>query len=752
MPKPPNTAVKSKSQNNGKFVQFSIESRVLKELGERLVSDAEVALTELIKNSFDADAKECRIALSDDTLVVKDDGTGMTFDTFSTRWMRIATGNKAENPISERYYRKLTGSKGVGRFAVRFLGKYLTLESVALTKNGQKQKLTAWFDWAALDENADILSLKIPYKFEKTDEVVGTCLTITKLRVPIEKKTLYDVKSGVLSIASPIYAFLTDVPVHVRDKFAPDQGINEDPGFNVLFEDEIGGNETPEPLAAVVLANYVARATIDFVDNEFLVRVSHALRGQVFSQAYTMENSIGSDVYIDVRFFPKRAGVFARNDDFRSPAAWAWVRKNNGIKVYDHGFHIKPYGTGDDDWLQLDHDTAHNNRHWRSELTKQFFPMDPQDAVQPKRNPMVSLPTNYQTVGAIFLESSSAKNVADSALSPSMDRQGFVANAGFDQLQDLTRFAVELIAFFDKKIQLEDEEAERNRRYAQRKGEIDVVIKEIKSSATLNKEDKDRIVTHYTRIKSDINKLDEYDRSAREGLEAMSLLGVVAGFMTHEFQAALMNLEDAAKVIHSLSKVDDRFSKQAKSIDDSIRYFTGYIDYTRLFVSNLQLSEIKPYKVLPTVQHVISTFSRFQDERSVEVDISQVERNLIGPMIPAAMYQGIVHNLYTNALKVLLVQPQAEKIITIQAWNEKGKHILQVLDNGPGISPEIENRIWDPLYTTTSSENNPLGSGMGLGLPLVRKVVTARRGSISLVDPPAGFSTCFRVELPMELK
>ncbi len=730
------------------YVQFTIESRVLRELGERLVSDAEVALTELIKNAFDADASECSITLSDNKLVIQDNGNGMNFHDFETKWMRIATGNKEQNPISTRYQRKLTGSKGVGRFAVRFLGKRLLLKSVAQNSEGKLNKLTAEFDWTSLDQNVDILDLKVPYFLEPTSEPQGTTLEIFDLRVAIEQRTLYNVKSGILGIASPVYAFLNDAPEHVKARFSLDN--SEDPGFNVLFEEDIHEQEDTRPLAAIVLANSVASVSIDFHGDELNVVVSHSLRGEVFREAYTIANMIGSDVYVDVRYFPKRAGVFQRNDDFRAPAAWDWVRANNGVKVYDHGFHIKPYGTNDDDWLQLDHDTAYNRRRWRSYLTNQLFPMDPADAAQPKRNPMVGLPTNYQTVGAIFLDSLSLENANEDALSPSMDRQGFIANAGFTQLRDLTRFAVELIAHFDKKIQLEEEEKERNARYEQRTVEIDSAIREIQNSATLNREDKDRIITHYARVKSDIKNLDEYDRNSREGLETMSLLGVVAGFMTHEFQAALMHLENAANTIRSLAKRDPSLNHEVEAINNSIKYFTGYIDYTKLFVSNLHLTDVKPYKVRPTIQHVVSTFDKFQIERGVKVDISEINKMLVAPLIPAAMYQGIVHNLYTNALKILLSSSQDQKMIVIQSWNDKGKNILQVLDNGPGIAPEVERRIWDPLYTTTSSGNNPLGSGMGLGLPLVRKVVLARRGTIELVPPPEGFSTCFRVELPLE--
>lgn len=729
------------------FVQFTIESRVLRELGERLVSDAEVALTELIKNSFDADATECKILLNGDQLIIQDNGNGMSFEDFRTKWMRIATGNKELNPISSKYERKLTGSKGVGRFAVRFLGKILILESVAINSKGNLEKLTAGFDWAVLDKDVDILDLKVPYKLEPTNDTPGTKLIIQRLRVNIEQRTLYNVKSGVLGIASPVYAFLNDAPPDVQERFRLDS--SEDPGFNVLFEDDIRNQEDSTPLAAIVLANAVASTQINFTGNNFTVVVNHAQRGEVHRQIYTMKNLVGSDIYIDVRYFPKRPGVFQRNDEFRAPAAWDWVRNNNGVKVYDHGFHIKPYGTNDDDWLQLDHDTAYNRRRWRSSLTEQFFPMDARDASEAKRNPMVSLPTNYQTVGAIFLESQSLRNSGENSLSPSMDRQGFIANAGFAQLSNLARFAVELIAHYDKKIQLEDEEKARNALYAQRKVEIDSAIREIQSSATLNKADKDRIVTHYSRVKSDIKNLEDYDRNAREGLETMSLLGVVAGFMTHEFQAALMHLESAANKIRELAKKEPSLDTEVVSIDNSIKYFTGYIEYTRLFVSSLHLTDVKPYKVLPAVNHVISTFNKFQVERDIEVDTSGIDRTLVAPLIPAAMYQGIVHNLYTNALKILLNSHQSDKVIAIQSWNEKGKNILQVLDNGPGIAPEIERRIWDPLYTTTSSGNNPLGSGMGLGLPLVRKVVLSRKGTIELVAPPQGFSTCFRVELPL---
>ena len=104
-------------------LSFTIESRLLRELGERLVKAPEVAVVELIKNAYDADASRCDLQYEpDDSITVSDDGVGMTLSRFKTGWMRIGTSSKAETPVSTRYGRNITGEKGIGRFAVRFLG------------------------------------------------------------------------------------------------------------------------------------------------------------------------------------------------------------------------------------------------------------------------------------------------------------------------------------------------------------------------------------------------------------------------------------------------------------------------------------------------------------------------------------------------------------------------------------------------------------------------------------------------------
>src|ERR1035438_8178430 len=86
-------------------IPFQAEGRLLQELGLRLVAKPEVALVELIKNAYDADSPTCVVQLEDQgkTLIVADNGHGMTLEDFKSKWMRIATSNKLEKQISKKY-------------------------------------------------------------------------------------------------------------------------------------------------------------------------------------------------------------------------------------------------------------------------------------------------------------------------------------------------------------------------------------------------------------------------------------------------------------------------------------------------------------------------------------------------------------------------------------------------------------------------------------------------------------------------
>ena len=78
-------------------IYFDVDSQLLGELGERLVARNYIALSELIKNSFDADATKVMVTFEnvmDDyyngRIIVEDNGTGMTFDDVQRYWMKVS--------------------------------------------------------------------------------------------------------------------------------------------------------------------------------------------------------------------------------------------------------------------------------------------------------------------------------------------------------------------------------------------------------------------------------------------------------------------------------------------------------------------------------------------------------------------------------------------------------------------------------------------------------------------------------------
>ena len=122
-------------------VRFSVDADLVSRLGNELVARQETALSELIKNAYDADAIKVAIKFVDTdsiggTLIVEDNGTGMDREQLIDGFMRISSNLKKEKPVSDIYKRKKAGRKGIGRFAVQRLGNNLQI----LTKTPAAEK------------------------------------------------------------------------------------------------------------------------------------------------------------------------------------------------------------------------------------------------------------------------------------------------------------------------------------------------------------------------------------------------------------------------------------------------------------------------------------------------------------------------------------------------------------------------------------------------------------------------------------
>jgi signal transduction histidine kinase len=215
----------------------------------------------------------------------------------------------------------------------------------------------------------------------------------------------------------------------------------------------------------------------------------------------------------------------------------------------------------------------------------------------------------------------------------------------------------------------------------------------------------------------------------------------------------MFELEKAVKEITALANKHPSLRETASQLRNRLGSFKNQLEYAQMFIKGVRKAEAVEMSAAGQIRHVMRRFQSFAVDHKIDVT-NETSSDCKTPQLPPAVYSGVILNLYTNALKAVLSAASSIRAprVSLTAWNEDGNHFLEVCDNGVGIPPQLRKRIWDPLYTTTSSTGNPLGSGMGLGLSLVRHVIQDLGGKIELRDKATeGFTTCFRVTFPLKM-
>jgi signal transduction histidine kinase len=735
---------------------FTIASRIVREFGERLVKHPEVAVLELVKNSYDADATRCTVEHSYPSRIsISDDGHGMTLEEFLAGWMRIGTSAKNLHAESRRFERKVSGEKGIGRFAVSYLGRFLTLTTVAddpLRKC--RTILTAHFDWPAFDRNADLGTIKVPYELRRAAPkmAIGTTLVATDLRPSTEYIDFRSVQTASLGLLSPYQALLRklkdDEQLDLPDAPASDQA-DSDPGFDLIINTQ--GDDGQRDVAADILKNFVFRCVVGVDRNRLKLRLYRRGEARPFIKVDDRYTSEAGRVYADLRFFPGRKGTFSEMPvDGR--LARTWVKEHAGVAVFDRNFRVLPYGTQGDDWLSLAADNVRNERNPKSSVAMRHFPMDPETRQSTQLNYMLRLPYPYQLVGAVqvYGRRSNEQGLHDAGLVVTADRQGFVDNDAFRSLVDVVRSAAEVIAYADREQQQEELRRHVEELAATAQQETQAAITQIRSNANLNASEKKELVQRLVAAQTAASQHEDLSRGREAALEVMSLLGVVAGFMTHEFGTAINHLEQSHAILSRHAKKHPDIAREAATISKHITVLRDFVAYSQGYVRGTSIVPEKPVPAKPRIQQVIRVFGKYAADRKIDIEVD-VGSDVMAPKVPLSLYSGIVLNLYTNALKAVTAgKAGGHNEIAIRAWSDGKHHRLQVSDTGIGIPSALGEKVFDPLFSTTDHAKDPLGSGMGLGLTLVRRGARAFGGSVQLVKPPPGYTTCFEVRFPQK--
>lgn len=253
-------------------LHLDIDAQVVRQLGEELITDAEQALLELVKNSYDADAEWCSVEidtkyvehLTDQSsseekdnlkplvgkITIKDNGCGMTLDEIKRGWLTISLSPKKamkENGLTTtKFGRTPLGDKGLGRLGTMKLGNRLKITTFCDSKTDGYE---ISFFWNDCQSGLPLSHVPVTTKTIPASGETGTCIEICDLANPsywIGEKRLRELRMKVSTFISPFKSFDSfDIALTVNERIIDFVRISEKAlktagtHFEIIWDDEL---------------------------------------------------------------------------------------------------------------------------------------------------------------------------------------------------------------------------------------------------------------------------------------------------------------------------------------------------------------------------------------------------------------------------------------------------------------------------------------------------------------------------------
>jgi signal transduction histidine kinase len=182
----------------------------------------------------------------------------------------------------------------------------------------------------------------------------------------------------------------------------------------------------------------------------------------------------------------------------------------------------------------------------------------------------------------------------------------------------------------------------------------------------------------------------------------------------------------------------------------TIRTYTSFIDRSVSQQARRELELIEVGSVLRSFSKMLQPTANRSNVQIGDPIIEGYDLFTV-PMHPAE-WTSILFNLYSNSRKAIR-RAGVSGQIQMRGYREEGRLVVEFSDNGDGISTEHRSRVFDAFFTTSSrtgfvQDEYDAPIGTGLGLKIIRDIVTGYGGEISVTEAPAGFTTCIRISLP----
>nr|WP_315036662.1 ATP-binding protein [uncultured Lachnoanaerobaculum sp.] len=686
-----------------KQISFKSRARLMPQIGDQLIKNESIALLELVKNAYDADAPDVWVEMWDidktdkGKIIVKDNGDGMDLSIVENSWMEIGTDNKKNllddyilNDKKSALGRLPMGEKGIGRFGVHKLGSKIIL----ITRMQGRKEVVVKIDWTSFEKFDYLEQVPItvierePEYF--TGQQKGTYIEITELKNVWTRGKLRDVYRSIMSLQSPfesIQSFNVVFETNHKEWLEGLLTVDRIKNDALFFADvSIEGNEITElkyefkpwKVLNKLKEKQVVRTHIEMCreerenKNKILKKIDLGLfdigKVRMKLMIFDLDNTILSYGVSDKKGLKE------------------YLKNNGGIAVYRDNIRIYEYGDSGNDWLQLE--------------SKRI------------NAPGTTLSSKI-TIGAIYLNRQDSGSLIEKT-----NREGFVENEAFEEF----RYAI--VNAIEKIQTLRNIDKDLLKKYYGPSGKAEPVlssIEDLKIVIDKNIDDiklKNLINKSLKNIEIDYKNItDVYIRSASAGLS----LSVVI----HEIEKIIAELKSAIKdeestehvknLVQDLSRVTDGYASVIKSKKQSLVNVSDLID-DALFNVKYRL------KV-----HEIEVVSSYRDKDRQE--IIKCASNLV---------IGTIMNLVDNSIYWLEYSHIVNKKMYFDvSLDYEGFITIIVADNGYGFTLPTD-QVVKPFVTDRVG-------GMGLGLHLADEIMKSSEGR--LVFPDKG-----DVYLPEEFK
>ncbi len=693
------------------FVKWRFDVNTFRLLGRDLITDRATAVFELVKNAYDANATNVKVEFfnvtsnSDDRkITISDNGIGMSFSDIENKWMVVGTANKRTNTVSAApFNRRMVGEKGIGRFAVDKLGEKLLIKT---KQNGDSEWLNVNINWDEYEAKSKESQLTLFTDIENTFYYElgeandhGTVLEISLVNEIWTKSDIDRLYKELTKIVSPFY------PIY--------------PSFDIV----VTSNEHPEFQNKVVkaegvkFASHSAELDYDPKNKKQQILKFNTKTGKIYTEEIQYK-SFGP-VRIKLFYFDEEAKR-KYNRQFKDADA-----RIDGVKIYRDGVVTTPFAEFEPNRDKQRDILGIDKRLWRDIFNRI---------------------STREVIGVVDISKDNNPDILDAT-----NRQDFVDNI---QYRELKEFIIDQLDIFSQvKIW------ERLRRRIKSTSALEKAGREVKffteALETISIQNpslkpvlidiKNQAIEVGEAITKGITEQQkerkEFTRKENIYISLMSLQDYAVR-ISHSVRTSLGKIKRMAEFFKRHfpnSDYDSYFKDYAVMIYDEMNTLNKVIDFMLSYAgSNVDFEDFSVKKLIEELLFV-HYFQTFIDEHIKPiVDINDdfiINAN-------KKFFQDIIQNLVSNSIKAL--QKTEEKIIKCSGYIEDDTFVFFFSDNGYGINPGDEEKIFDIYYTTTADEG-----GAGLGLFIVKTRIEALKGTIEVVESEFGSQgATFKITFP----